>query len=301
VRDDASKALDVYATGLRGAPSDADLLTATAFVEQTLGRWEAALDHFTRAHALDPRSVPTAIRLARSLLWLRRYPEAAAAYDRAHALDPTNVDGIEGRTMVELARGDLTSARTVLRAPRTEVDPGELVAYMATYWDLVWVLDDGQQRLLVGLDPDLFGDRGTWGLVLAQAYALRGDQTRARVFADSARIAFEEVLLDAPDDDQVHVLLGLTFAYLGRKEDAMREGERAVALQPIARDAYSGPYNQHQLARIYMLVGEPEKALDQLEPLLEIPYYLSPGWLRIDPNFEPLRGNPRFERLAAGS
>jgi len=61
-----------------------------------------------------------------------------------------------------------------------------------------------------------------------------------------------------------------------------------------------GPYLQHQLARIYLLVGEPEKALDQLEPLLKIPYYLSPDWLRSDPTFDPLRGNPRFERLLQG-
>ena len=73
-----------------------------------------------------------------------------------------------------------------------------------------------------------------------------------------------------------------------------------MALMPISRDAYAGAYLQHQLARIYLLVGEPEKALDQLEPLLKIPYYLSPGWLKIDPNFAPLRGNPRFERLVAG-
>src|SRR5687768_5002358 len=124
---------------------------------------------------------------------------------------------------------------------------------------------------------------------------------RARIYADSARHAFEEQVLDTPDDGTRHVLLGLALAYLGRKADAVREGERGLALQPIARDAYSGAYNQHQLARIYMLVGEHEKALDQLEPLLENPYYLSPGWLRIDPNFEQLRTNPRFQRLIAGS
>ena len=68
----------------------------------------------------------------------------------------------------------------------------------------------------------------------------------------------------------------------------------------MTKHARRGPYNQHQLARIYILVGEPEKALDQLEPLLKIPYVLSPGWLRIDPNFDPLRKNPRFQKLVAG-
>ena len=72
-----------------------------------------------------------------------------------------------------------------------------------------------------------------------------------------------------------------------------------MELLPVSRDAYSGPYIQPQLARIYLLVGEPEKALDQLEPLLRIPYYLSPGWLRIDPTFDPLRSHPRFKKLVA--
>ena len=302
VGNDPARALAAYGAGLRTSPDDAELLTATAPVEQSLGRWEEALAHLTRAQALDPRSVDTARRLARTLLWLRRYPEAAAAYDRALTLAPTNLTIIQSRAIVSLAQGDLAGARAVLRVAPAEVEPEALIAYMATYWDLGWVLDDAQQQLLLGLGPDAFGgDRGTWGLVLAQAYALRGDQPRAQIYADSARLAFEEQVRDVPDDAQRHVLLGLALAYLGDKADAVREGERGLALQPITRDAYLGAYYQHQLARIYILVGEPEKALDRLEPLLEIPYYLSPGWLRIDPNFDPLRTNPRFQRLTAGS
>jgi serine/threonine-protein kinase len=301
VRNDPAKALDVYAAGLRLAPSDPELLAATGYVEQTLGRWEEALEHFTRAHALDPRSVPTVERLARTLLWLRRYPEAAATYERALALAPASASIIEHRAMVDLAQGDLAGARSVFRTKGAQADPTELLVETAIYWDLVWALDEAQQRRVVELGPDVFGDRGTWGLVLAQAYAIRGDQARARIYADSARLGFEELLLDVPDDSQLRVLLGLTLAYMGRKDDAMREGERGVALLPVTKDAYGGAYNQHQLARIYILVGEPEKALDQLEPLLENPYYLSPAWLRIDPNFDPLRENPRFQRLVAGS
>ena len=79
----------------------------------------------------------------------------------------------------------------------------------------------------------------------------------------------------------------------------MKEGERAVADWPTSRDGYIGPYIQHQLARIYTVVGEQDKAVDQLEALLKTPYFLSPAWLRIDPNFAPLKGNPRFEKLVA--
>ncbi|MGH8622272.1 MAG: TPR end-of-group domain-containing protein, partial [Burkholderiales bacterium] len=131
-------------------------------------------------------------------------------------------------------------------------------------------------------------------------YALRGDRARTRAYADSARLAFEGPLRATPGDAQRHVFLGLALAHLGRKAEAMGEGERGVALVPFGKDAYTGPYFQHQLARIYIVLNEPEKALDQLEPLLKLPYYLSPGWLKVDPNFAPLRGNPRFRRLVAG-
>jgi tetratricopeptide (TPR) repeat protein len=297
---DYQRALEEYSAGHRLAPKDAELLADIAYAEQSLGHWPEAVEHFREALRLDPRSVGNARRLARALVWTRRYPEALEACDQALAVAPGNIDVLETKTMVYLAQGDLAGARAVLRSVPKEVEPTALVATFANVWDLYWALDDDQQRLLLRLTPSEYdGDRGTWGIVLTQTHALRGDAAETRAYADSARVALEAQLKDTPGDPQRRVFLGMVLAYLGQKADAVREGERGSALLPIQRDAFAGTYLRHQLARIYLLVGEKDKALDVLEPLLRMPYYLSPGWLRIDPSFEPLRGNPRFEKLIA--
>jgi tetratricopeptide (TPR) repeat protein len=238
--------------------------------------------------------------LGYALQRLRRYPEAREFYERGLALAPANLSLIGETAMTFLGEGNLAGARAVLNAVPKDVGSTELVAYVATANDLVWVLDEQQRELLLRLTPSAFDDdRGTWARCLSQASALERDAANVRAYAEEARQAFEEQLRAAPDNAQRHVVLGLALAYLGRKEEAIREGERALALDPVAKDALRGPYYQHELVRIYMLVGEPEKALDKLEPLLKIPYYLSPGWLEIDPNFDSLRENPRFQKLVA--
>ncbi len=300
VAADSSRALELYTKGQRLATTNAELLTSSARAEVSLGRWDAAVEHFRQAERLDPRSVTTLNRLGWALLWLRHYPEARAAFDRGLALAPANLGVIESKAMVFLAQGDLAGARTVLDSAAKEVEPTALVAYVALYWDLVWLLDEGQRELLLRLTPSAFDDNKTnWAVCRTQAFALRGDEVNVRINAEKARKSIEKQLRATPDRAQQRVILGLALAYLGRKEEAIREGERGVARVPVAKSALAGPYFQHQLARIYILVGEPEKALDQLEPLLEMPYYLSPGWLKIDPNFDPLRDNPRFQKLVA--
>jgi eukaryotic-like serine/threonine-protein kinase len=293
-------ALEQYAKGQRLAPRSTDLQNSMARAEQALGRWDAALEHLKQVDSRDPRSVRTVRSLTDILLRLRRYAEVRATCDRGLALSPGNLNLFENKTMAFLGEGDLTRAQAVLVAAAKDVEPTALVAYVANYWDLAWALDEGQRELLLRLTPRAFDeDRGAWNICLTQAYAMKGDRANVRLHAEQARKAFEEQIREVPEDATRRIALGLSLAYLNRKEEAIREGLRGVALVPVSKDADLGPYYQHQLVRIYMLTGEPEKALDQLEPLLKIPYYLSPGWLKIDPNFDPLRNNPRFQKLLA--
>ncbi|MDQ5858023.1 MAG: protein kinase [Acidobacteriota bacterium] len=299
---DSNRALEEYAKGQRITPANADLLGGIASAELSLGRWQAAVEHLRQAERLDPRSVNSPQTLGWALVQLRRYIEAREACDRALALAPANLWSLQFKAITFLGEGDLAGARAVLKTALKELEPTTLVAFMATYLDLVWVLDEEEREVLLRLTPGAFDDnKNTWGLCLAQASALKGDAASVRTYAEEARKAAAQLVRATPDDAPFRAELGLSLAYLGRKEEAIREGKRAVALQPVAKDAFSGAYFQHQLARIYMLVGEPEKALDKLELLLKIPYVLSPGWLEIDPNFDPLRKNPRFQKLVAGA
>jgi tetratricopeptide (TPR) repeat protein len=301
VANDQTQAFELFTRAQRLAPGDADAVRGVAIGERTLGRWDAAVEHFQQAERLDPRSVPTIGLFAYTLLHLRRYPEAGQVLERGLAIAPSNLNLIEAKALILLAQGDLPGARAFLKGVPKEIEPTALVAYMANFGDLVWVLDEQQREVLLRLTPGAFDDdRGAWGICLAQACALRGDAGCVRTRAEEAREALNEQLRVAPQDAQRHALLGLALAYLGRKEEAIREGQHGAALGPASQDATLDPYLRHQLVRIYTLVGEPEKALDVLEPLLKIPYYLSPGWLKIDPNFDPLRKNPRFQKLVAG-
>jgi TolB-like protein/Tfp pilus assembly protein PilF len=302
VRGDLARARREFETALRLAPNNATVLRSMALIEHAAGQFDSALAFARQSKQVDPRFASGAVRAGWILRSLRRYPEARVEVDRAMALSPTNIGIREDRTLVELGAGDLDSARAIIRNAPPEMEQGTLVAYFGTYWDLFWVLDDTQQRFLLTLTPSEFdNDRAAWGIVLAQTWWLRGDQAKARAYADSARAAFVAHVKANPTDGQQLLLQGLAEAYMGRKAEAIQDGERGTTMALQSNDATTDPYFQHVLARLYILCGEQEKALDLLEHLLKVPYDLSPGWLRIDPNFAPLRGNPRFERLVKGT
>ena len=303
VPQDPRRSLEPYRKGLAlAAQGDADLLRGLGLAEQGVGEWDRGLEHLVRSQSLDPRSSLTAEALGNTYVWLRRYPEAIATHDLSLALQPGNLGSIQGKAISFIGQNNLAAARALLAEVPPGMDEESFAAYMATYWDMYWILSDSQQTMLRGLSPDAFdGDSASWGLALAGAYEVVGDMDRARAFAEIARVSLVRTVAAAPDDAQSYVLLGVALAYLGRRDEALRSGEHGIAHHPPSQDAISGPYYEHQLARIHTLLGDEEKALEKLEQLLRIPYYLSPGWLRVDPTFKSLRGHPRFERLLSSN
>jgi TolB-like protein/Flp pilus assembly protein TadD len=298
VLKDVSGALTTLKAGLKLAPSNVAMIGAMSSIERNAGNWEAGLTLVERAAALDPRSFSMANRLALFLFYLRRYPEAEIAQRRAESLAPTSLSTIHQGAMLALAQGDRARAERIARTPPPGVDPMELAYHFARFEELGWLLDDGQQRRVLQLDDDFYeGDRGNWGLVNAQLHAMRGQPALSRAYADSAQLAYEKSIREEPNDGQLHALRGMSLAFLGRREDALREAQRAVELLPIEKDAYFGPYLQLHLARVHMMVGSKDKAVELLKPLVEVPNNLSKAWLRVDPTFDPLRSHPRFQAL----
>src|SRR4030095_4603737 len=240
--DDNLRALTEDSIAFALAPGNAQLLAYVGGHDLVLGRWPEARRHLEQAVRLNPHSRGAVRGLRVVLLYTHQYPEAERGLDQALKLAPANLEVRLQRMQVALAQGDLPGAQAVLRGVPSEVDPTELVATVANLditGDLPWVLDQAQQQLLLRLRPSAFdGDRASWGLALAQTLALQGDTAKARIYADSARLVLEGQLVDAPDNAVRHALRGLALGHAGRRGEAIREGQRAVALTPPAKDAY---------------------------------------------------------------
>jgi TolB-like protein/tRNA A-37 threonylcarbamoyl transferase component Bud32 len=297
VRGDYARAAAEARIGLAHGPN-ARLLANLAGFEESLGQWDAAAEHAAQATTIDPREPTTFRRVADIALWRRRSVEAMAAAERQVALNPDGLDGRQRLVMASLQLGDLAGARTALRGAPATTDEGSLAAYFGEYWDLGWALDSGQEARLLTLRPDAFdNDSATWAIVLAQQYRYRGDRARMRAYADTAWAAGTRHLGGAPPTVQTRMFTALSMAYLDRGAEAIREAD-AVTSRP---DARNGPYIDFLKARVYVAAGRRDRALDLLEQILREPFYVTPAWLKIDPNFVELRGDPRFERLVAGT
>ena len=308
---DGGRAEEELTTALRARPDNAELLRALGRAQMLRGHWREARNSLDRAATFDPRSGDVVGDLAGTYTALREYAQATRWREREIAIVPDHAvayvvqawdflrwraDTAEARR--ECQRGVQAAGRNrMVRVLFESSFAGALRGAPA-----LWQLQD--QETVQALDTltlpasELRPEQYHVSKALWLAWTARTD--RARAYADSARVALQRRLAEQPDEPNFHRELGLAYAVLGRRRDAVREGRRAVELLPIAKDGYAGPSQVHSLAQIYVMVGEPDSAVDQLQLLLSIPSLMSAPLLRVDPVFAPLRDNPRFQRLLEG-
>jgi tetratricopeptide (TPR) repeat protein len=282
------------------SPAQAEPLQDLADIESRLGRWDSAIEYQKKAERLDPRS---SFGIGWFYYLQHRYDVALTAIERSLSLTPTNLYllGLKGQILV--AMGDLAGARAAENAVPEGVDVTDFLVFFGSWPGEIWLQSEEHRDLLLTMDPSVFEDgRERWALALAYVYMSRGEPVKARLYAEEARTILAEKLRAAPEIVNLHAFMGVALAYLGRKDEAVREGERALALSPtISEDAILGVQTREDLALICALAGEQDRAIDLLEQVLRVPSKTSLGWLRLDPNYDSLRGNPRFQKLLAGS
>ena len=295
----------------RATPNDAEIWDGAGAVGRREGQWDEAIANFEKARYLDPRNLSVIWNLAETLIAMRRYAEAQHAVDNALLVNPNAHLFSIARASIDLKKhGDTAPLRAALGVIPGDFDPGGAVTTVGIRLSLIERDFAEAARILAASAHNRFTDSGFGGMAgMIDGYTFpkswyEGLVARANGNVDTAQHAFEEAkrvveadLAQWPDDMKAMMMSALIHAALGRKEDALREGRRAVELLPISKDAYDGPILATNLAAIYAHVGEHDLALEQLATLVEVPNGPTPGTLRVEPEWDPLRGDPRFDKI----
>jgi len=247
----------------------------------------------------NPRSVDTANQIALTYLALRRFDEADAWYARALEINPESMNAKIGRAELGyFSRGETKEVRALL-----ESLPHDSIPVASHYSLLLFERRfDDCLKTIAAMSRDEIGEAQFYAnrdLLAASVYWAKNDRSKAKAHAEKARPFLEKLLLDRPDDPRLYIALGKTLAYLGLKEEAIRRGKQSLNLCPIDKDAIDAPFYIYDLASIYAILGQFEEAINQLEYLLSIPAGMvaTVASYRLDPQWDPLRRQPGFQRL----
>ena len=265
--------------------------------------WEQSVATLEREFRLNPRDSQTAYEIGLSYISMRRYEEAEEWFNRVLSINPDHLTAQLGKVAIYvLSEGNTKEAKTLLET----LSQHPLTDYV---WFNLEMLERNYQGVLdrlASLSYDYFEGQHFYfqkSLTYTSVYHAMNESLLMKIRGEPALIMLERAVRDHPGDPRFHASLGLANAYLGRKSEAIQEGIHAAELNPVSKDAALGPPYILNLARIYVVVGEYEEAINRLEYLISIPsceflwQVVSIPLLRLDPLWDPLRENPRFQSL----
>jgi serine/threonine protein kinase/Flp pilus assembly protein TadD len=309
------KALEHFHEVLKQQPTNAEANSAIGYVLRRKGKFEESLDYFQRALKVDPRSfMLNWDNMGSTLITLRRYTEAEKYIDRAISLAPEMSVAYGSKADISLLRdGDIKKAREYLLQCLEKMTKAEKCMYMFLPERLSICFPDPCERVYLwypsvqdcrtGIQDSSFSiiaASANYYIEKSECLVESGQREHASALLDSARVLLEQDLpkdLDIQSHAYRSRMLGVIYAKLGHYEEALREAKRAVEIFPLSMDANDAAWLIENLANMYTLSGKHEAAIDQLELLLSIPFEISVKLIRVDPTWDPLRDNPRFQKL----
>src|SRR6266403_1294569 len=299
---DYQRALAEFEIARRGLPNEAQAYLAIGAIQRRQGKWIESTENLEKAAALDPKNVGILCNLGYSYMAQRNFEAADKIFNRAIVAEPQSLQaaGMKAAVAVQ-STGNLSAVEKQFSSVPPEADPEGLIT-----WIRVGILTLERKfpealQVVQQFRGETLATATTApcprALLEGTLYLYQGDKEKARIAYEHARTVAEKLVREAPQDSARHGQLGVVLAGLGQKEEAINEGKRAVELLPESQDAFDGPQGTASLAQIYAWTGEFDEAFRLLDHLLDVPNGLTVPMLKLEPMWDPLRKDPRFQAL----